>query len=337
METLSSTAPSTAPAAPARPVPPAAPSVFPLPCSACAGALSVGWREVHAGSEIVLRGERIEILVPLDGAALRVPFTDPSGRPRDATLAEPDVALLSPQGRHALCAERPGALLVVGLEPARWAERARAAFGHRREIRGCHVGSDGFVRELGAFLRLGLRGAGAPATEWLDSVGEDLGMHVATRYGRPTQAAGRSGLASHRLQRVLAIVDERLAEPIRVRELADAVHMSPFHFARMFKQSTGHPPHLYITWQRMDRAKQLLAQSSLPLAEVARRVGYQTQAHFTGVFHARVGMTPRAYRMRCRSAQCAGAGEAQPGASEARADQARRGQRDHRSESSGAR
>jgi AraC-like DNA-binding protein len=106
----------------------------------------------------------------------------------------------------------------------------------------------------------------------------------------------------------------------RVRELADAVHMSPYHFARMFKQSTGHPPHLYITWQRMDRAKQLLAQSSLPLAEVATRVGYQTQAHFTGVFHRRVGTTPRAYRLRCRSTQGSAAVEAQRRVEGARAD-----------------
>jgi transcriptional regulator GlxA family with amidase domain len=63
----------------------------------------------------------------------------------------------------------------------------------------------------------------------------------------------------------------------------------------------GQAPHLYITWQRMDRAKELLAQSELPLAQVATRVGYHTQAHFTGVFHAHVGTTPRAYRVRSRA------------------------------------
>jgi AraC family transcriptional regulator len=50
----------------------------------------------------------------------------------------------------------------------------------------------------------------------------------------------------------------------------------------------------------MDRARELLAQTTLPLAQIASRVGYQTQAHFTGVFHARVGITPRAYRVRFR-------------------------------------
>ena len=108
------------------------------------------------------------------------------------------------------------------------------------------------------------------------------------------------GLAPHRLQRVLACIETRLAERVQVRELADEIHMSPFHFARMFKLATGHAPHAYITRQRMERAKQLLASTQLPLLEVAARVGYQTQAHFTGVFHRYVGTTPRVYRLQHR-------------------------------------
>ena len=108
------------------------------------------------------------------------------------------------------------------------------------------------------------------------------------------------GLAPHRLQRVLSCIETRLAERIQVRELANEIHMSPFHFARMFKLATGHAPHAYITHQRMDRARELLAQTQLPLLEVAARVGYQTQAHFTGVFHRYVGTTPRVYRLQQR-------------------------------------
>ena len=112
---------------------------------------------------------------------------------------------------------------------------------------------------------------------------------------RPAQ-----GLAPHRLQRVLARIESRLAEPIQVQELADEIAMSPFHFARMFKRSTGHAPHAYITQQRMERAKGLLSGTELALSEVASRVGYQTQAHFTGVFHKHVGSTPRVYRLASR-------------------------------------
>ena len=303
METLFSRAP----AAVSRSILPVATPLASLPSCAACRAMDVAWREVRAGSEMPLQGERIELLVPLDGAALRANLPDSSGQPREIVFGEPEVAIVPPHAGRALAVERSGMLLVIELDPTPWSEQARGALGHPRELREPHVAIDSFMRGLALFLRAKLHGPAAPAREWLETVRENLGLHIATRYARPPESAAYSGLAAHRLQRVLAIIDERLAEPIQVRELADAVHISPYHFARMFKQSTGHPPHLYITWQRMDRAKQLLAQSALPLSEVATRVGYQTQAHFTGVFHTRVGMTPRAYRVRCRSAQGADA------------------------------
>lgn len=115
-----------------------------------------------------------------------------------------------------------------------------------------------------------------------------------------------SGLAPHRLQRVLELIDERLADPLQVRELAATAGLSPFHFARMFKLATGKPPHAYITAQRMEKAKLLLGASDLPLCDVAAHVGYQTQAHFTGVFHRRVGVTPRVYRRAVKARSGAG-------------------------------
>ena len=113
----------------------------------------------------------------------------------------------------------------------------------------------------------------------------------------PYPMGARGGLAIHKLEKVLAYIEEKLAEPVGVRELASQVHMSPFHFARRFKQAVGTPPHAYITQVRIERAKQLLDGTNLPLLEVATRVGYRTQAHFTGVFHRYVGTTPRAYRV----------------------------------------
>jgi AraC family transcriptional regulator len=109
------------------------------------------------------------------------------------------------------------------------------------------------------------------------------------------------GLAPHRLHQVLCFIEERVTGPIGIRDLAAEVNMSPFHFARMFKEAMGDPPHEYITRVRMERAKQLLAASQLPLRQVATSVGYQTQAHFTGVFHKRVGVTPRTYRVKSLS------------------------------------
>lgn len=298
--------------------PAAAPYVVPAPAMAKASgryaacrAMSVEWRPLRAGEEIALESEDITVAVPFEGATWRTVLSDGSGRVHEAPLADPAVAVLPPQAARALVAEHEGSCVLVRLPASHWHEKTRAALGHSREIRESFLGVDDFVRGVASFLSESLRSGGA-ASDWLESMGDDIGVHLATRYGRPADPASCAGLAPHRLQRVLALIEERLAEPIQVSELADAVHMSPYHFARMFKQSTGQPPHLYITWLRMDRAKQLLAQTALPLAQIATRVGYQTQAHFTGVFHARAGTTPRAYRLRVRNERSAAAGHAPP-------------------------
>ena len=107
-----------------------------------------------------------------------------------------------------------------------------------------------------------------------------------------------NGLSPYHLQRVCALITERMGGPLHVEDLAEAICMSPFHFARMFKKSTGEAPHEFLTRVRMEEAKRLLAETSEPLAAIAARVGYRTQAHFTGVFNERTGATPRAFRVR---------------------------------------
>ena len=127
--------------------------------------------------------------------------------------------------------------------------------------------------------------------------------------GVPAGAGWRpaAGLAPRKLHTVLAYVDAHVDESMGVRQLALLVFVSPFHFARRFKQAVGLPPHAYITCLRMQRAKALLAGSVLPLVDVAACVGYQTQAHFTGIFHRHVGTTPRVFRLRSRVSPAAGA------------------------------
>ena len=129
------------------------------------------------------------------------------------------------------------------------------------------------------------------------------------RAGAPAGATWHpaTGLAPAKLHTVLAYIDEHVDESMGVRRLALLVYMSPFHFARMFRRAVGLPPHAYITCLRMQRAKALLAGSTLPLVEVAACVGYQTQAHFTGVFHRHVGTTPRMFRLRSQVSPAAGA------------------------------
>jgi AraC family transcriptional regulator len=190
--------------------------------------------------------------------------------------------------------------IMIALDRAFFEAKARDALGTAPPpLVGRYDAVDPFIREVGNALRSEFRSSRVPSPAYLESLAGVIAVHVASNYqARPQAPRQRTGLAPHKLHKVLAFIEDHIGETIGVRQLAGAVHMSPFHFARMFKQTVGHPPHGYITLLRMEHAKNLLSNSGLALVEIAASVGYQTQAHFTGVFHKHVGTTPRSYRLR---------------------------------------
>ena len=80
-------------------------------------------------------------------------------------------------------------------------------------------------------------------------------------------------------------------------------YLSPYHFARQVKASTGRSPHQYVIARRVDRAKQPLQQDrNLSLAEVAASAGFSDQSQFSHHFKRLVGVTPGPLRTRARTA-----------------------------------
>jgi AraC-like DNA-binding protein len=106
----------------------------------------------------------------------------------------------------------------------------------------------------------------------------------------------RVGLVDRRLRRAVEFMHDNCARELGLNEIAEAAYLSPFHFARLFKKITGATPHSYLASLRIERARRLLAETDLTLAEVGARVGYESQSHFTKVFREATGLTPRAFR-----------------------------------------
>jgi len=96
------------------------------------------------------------------------------------------------------------------------------------------------------------------------------------------------------LQRGLEYIHTNLDTGMSLQEVADAAGLSVHHFAHLFKEFIGETPHRYVIRQRVERARRLLEQGDLSLAEVALAVGFYDQAHFTNNFKRLTGMTPRA-------------------------------------------
>lgn len=110
-------------------------------------------------------------------------------------------------------------------------------------------------------------------------------------------AAARSlRIGPEELGRVAAFVNENMSELISIDELACELNMSKFHFLREFKKSFGKTPYNYIMEVKLDRARDLLADSGLGLAEIAARLGFADQSHFSRHFKRRYGAAPGAYR-----------------------------------------
>ena len=102
------------------------------------------------------------------------------------------------------------------------------------------------------------------------------------------------------LRRVREYLAAHLEENISIQGLARIVGLSMYHFARSFKQSEGLSPHVYLVQCRVRRAQQLLAQTDLPLSQIALAAGFSDQSHCARRFKEHVGVTPSSYRWSLR-------------------------------------
>jgi len=103
-------------------------------------------------------------------------------------------------------------------------------------------------------------------------------------------------LSPEQLTRVTDLVAANLERALRLSELAAAIQMSEYRFARAFQATTGDTVHKYIMKQRITRARELLAKDDLPLSAVAVTVGFSSQSHMTLAFQRNLSTTPGRYR-----------------------------------------
>ncbi len=123
-------------------------------------------------------------------------------------------------------------------------------------------------------------------------------IHIAEKYTnvsspRPDYVGG---LPIARLRKIEDYVRAHLAESISIEVLAELAELSPFHFSRVFKQTTGITPLQFVIRERMLQAQQLIRETSRSLIEIALEVGYTSPSHFAQVFRRTVGMAPTQFR-----------------------------------------
>lgn len=130
-----------------------------------------------------------------------------------------------------------------------------------------------------------------------DTLAQGLSLHIRDHYGQlPSTPPRARFLDSDEQRRLIEFLHDSLDTDIDIPTLAGLVGMTVHGFRRAFIRSFGVTPYRYVLDQRVQRAKTLLATTTLPITEVSLALGFATPSHFTTMFKQRVGVTPTVYR-----------------------------------------
>jgi AraC family transcriptional regulator len=222
-------------------------------------------------------------------------------------------------------AVEPGAMYVVGLEPttllrvANYSDtlemypdpqllHAAADWENIRHFelqptlrgqRSVTFRRDAVVLGIAHALRRACMGQLALSDIESSSLGHLLTQRVLSlQYGLPPASARPrvSRLNGPLMDRVGNYIEDNLGRCITLEDLSALCRLSPFHFARCFKKTTGLAPHQYVLARRIELSKRLLMTTSLPVQEIAWSAGFENISHFRRQFAAQIGVLPGALR-----------------------------------------
>lgn len=198
--------------------------------------------------------------------------------------------------------DRSSDQIYVGVAPHVISNTAEAAgLDARRVDIVAHYGSqDPTVSHVARRLLREQQNSGLGGRLYTEALVTELVIHLLREYSSPgvRENGGPRSAQPGQLRPALEMIHDDLRANLSLKALADAVQLSPHHFSRMFKRVTGLAPHQYVLSQRVQLARRLLVETTLPLAEVADHAGFYDQSHFNYHFKRLVGVTPRAMRGR---------------------------------------
>ncbi|KOG91798.1 AraC family transcriptional regulator [Streptomyces varsoviensis] len=129
-----------------------------------------------------------------------------------------------------------------------------------------------------------------------DAYAESAAAFLATHLllgGRDHRVPGPERAA---VRRAIAVMRERLADPLTLADIAAEAHLSVYHFVRVFREDTGETPHRFLTRLRIERARRLLDTTGLTIERIAERCGFAGPGGLSSAFLAHVGVRPSVYR-----------------------------------------
>src|SRR5215469_10279008 len=142
--------------------------------------------------------------------------------------------------------------------------------------------------------------AGFPSGRlFLDSIEQAIAAALVEAFAGQSRSVRplRGGLGPARLRTIKELVHAKIEDELTLIEMARSVELSPAHFSRMFRESTGDTPHQFVLRNRIERAKEMLRAPGARVLDVAVACGFKTQQHFARVFRHVCGTSPTEYRL----------------------------------------
>lgn len=227
------------------------------------------------------------------------------GRTHSAMIGPGNIGI-HPRGMPSAWAwDGPGAIMLMRVPPALLQQAAETSLRGAlpaTALVNCFSARDPFVERIVALFLAEIDGPPHPAQAYVSqALSSALALHLVHRFNcqlAPRERAPR-GLNPRSLQRVKEFIDAHLHEEIDLQTLAGVANVSRFHFARLFRHSTGSSAIAYLERVRMARAQELIRHGRLSLSQVAALVGYADQSYFTRRFRLVLGVTPARYARLC--------------------------------------
>lgn len=262
------------------------------------GSIRIHHAHVHAGRMLEHVNDFHEVNVALSGS-LTTERIGASGR-RVMTSNRGNNLCITPAGQP-VSAEWHGKLdnLMMLLDAGFVSQTAvENGFSPNVEFVELYKSDDPLIQNIGITLLETSAKADPLGNLFADSLIQTLTLHLLTNYTYASKvpAVSTGGLSGYRLNRVVDFIDANLENDIALADLAGVAELSPFHFSRAFRKSTGKTTQQYVMQQRLERAKVLLARPDLPIVEVSLRSGFKNQSHFTAWFRKYTNFTPKIWR-----------------------------------------
>jgi AraC family transcriptional regulator len=155
--------------------------------------------------------------------------------------------------------------------------------------------TDPALQHIALALRAALQTQRSGDKMYGESLALAIAVHLLREYARQTiePPITPGELSREKLMRAADYIEDQLHEDLTVAGNARAVHMSPFHFTRLFKSATGQSPYRYVMEARAKRAKELLTSRKFSISEVAHQVGFADQSHLTHHVRRFYGVTSK--------------------------------------------